>query len=447
MVFSKFKSKRAIISCLIAFQIIFTFNVSAQELLVRAGEYVVEYNPIQVSQLSLEGADFQSVKQVSNNIELVTVSGTEDSTVSPGVSLLSSDVVAFDPNDTFCADLIANGVAVACSPNFLYTIDRTPNDPRFGELWGLGTAGVDARPAWDITTGSSDVVVAVIDSGVDYNHPDLRDNMWVNTQEIPGNGIDDDRNGYIDDIHGISAVTGSGDPMDDNGHGTHVAGTVGARGNNGVGVVGVNWNVKIMGLKFITSSGGGSLSDAIEAIDYMVTMKQRGVNIVASNNSWGGRGFSTTLQNTIETSIEAGIAFVAAAGNEGVNNDNESIASYPASYPLEGIVSVAAMDQNQNLASFSNYGTHSVDIAAPGVGILSTSLNGTYRSLSGTSMASPHVAGALALLSSVNPSHSASQLITALYETGVDYPTLTGQVATGRKLNVCLLYTSDAADE
>ena len=434
MVFSKFKSKLFVLGVLISFQVAFVLNVAADELRVKAGEYVVEYNPIQVSQLNLEGADFQALKTVAPNVELVTVADEADSVL--GISQLNSDEVAYDPNDTFCAELIASGVAVACSPNFIYTINRTPNDSSFSQLWGLSSVGAEAGPAWDVTTGSSDVVVAVIDSGVNYNHPDLIANMWVNPQEIPGNGIDDDRNGYVDDIHGISAVNGSGDPMDDNGHGTHVAGTVGARGNNGVGVVGVNWNVKIMGLKFITSSGGGTLSDAIEAINYMVQMKNRGVNIVVSNNSWGGRGFSSTLQNTIEASIESGIAFVAAAGNEGVSNDQESIASYPASYPLSGIVSVAAMDRNQNLANFSNHGSFSVDIAAPGVDILSTHLGGSYRSLSGTSMAAPHVAGALALLASVQPGYSSSQLITALYQSGVDYPTLTGQVATGRKLNL-----------
>ena len=271
-------------------------------------------------------------------------------------------------------------------PNYLYHPEMTPNDPMFDQLWGQnntgqtinGTTGtvdadIDAPEAWDKDTGSANVVIAVIDTGVDYLHEDLKDNMWVNPGEIPNNGIDDDNNGYVDDVHGINAINDSGDPMDvvaeDGGHGTHVAGTIAAVGNNGVGVVGVSWHTKIMACKFL-GVGGGTTSDAIKCLDYVVDQKNKGVNIVATNNSWGGGGSSDAMKDAIQASNDAGIVFVAAAGNDG--SDNDSTPSYPASYDLPGIMAVAATDQDDNLASFSNYGATSVDLSAPGTNILSS---------------------------------------------------------------------------
>lgn len=311
--------------------------------------------------------------------------------------------------------------------DFRIQVAATPNDPRFSSLYGLTKIG--APTAWDRTTGSSSIIVGVIDTGIDYNHPDLAANIWRNTREIAGNGIDDDGNGYRDDSMGWDFANNDSNPMDDNGHGTHVAGTIGAVGNNGVGVAGVAWNVKLMPLKFLSASGSGSLSSAISAINYAV---QNGAKIL--NNSWGGGGYSTALNDAISRARAAGVIFVAAAGNESNNNDTNP--SYPANYNFDNVVSVAATDSNDRLASFSNYGATSVDIAAPGVGILSTTPNNTYSSFSGTSMATPHVAGAAALVWAANPSWTYSQVIQRLYSTADVIPGLNGKVAGSLRLNV-----------
>ena len=273
----------------------------------------------------------------------------------------------------------------AVSPNYKrYILQTSPNDPLFGELWGLNNTGqevngvsgtldadIDAPEAWDKNTGSDAVVVANIDTGVDYTHVDLQANMWVNTGEIPGDGIDDDGNGYIDDVYGIDAYNGDSDPMDDNGHGTHTSGTIGAVGNNEKGITGVSWRVKIMALKFLNAKGEGYDAGAIECIDYVIDMKlNRDVNVVAINASWGGGGYNEILKDAIEAAGDAGIVFCAAAGNE--NSDNDLMPVFPASYDLPNIISVAATDQADNLAFFSNYGLATVDIGAPGVNILST---------------------------------------------------------------------------
>ena len=269
-------------------------------------------------------------------------------------------------------------------PNYIYKINFTSNDPFLNQLWGLNNTGqtggtadadIDAVEAWDIQRGSQNIVVAVIDTGVDYTHEDLSANMWINPFETL-DGVDNDLNGYVDDIYGINSITGSGNPMDDNGHGTHVSGTIGAVGNNGKGISGVTHNVKIMALKFLDSSGSGTTLDAIECIQYMIDMKNRGINIKASNNSWGGGGYSQFLYDAINSLKNNNILFSAAAGNS--SSDNDSKPFYPASYNLENIISVAATDHNDSLASFSNYGVVSVDVAAPGVNILSTLPGGGY---------------------------------------------------------------------
>ncbi|MFC1855470.1 S8 family serine peptidase, partial [Thermodesulfobacteriota bacterium] len=256
-----------------------------------------------------------------------------------------------------------------------------PDDPSFQNLWGLNNTGqeggvadadMDAPEAWDLTTGDGSVVVAVIDTGVDYLHEDLQGNMWINAAEANGVvGVDDDGNGYIDDIHGINAPYNNSDPYDDNGHGTHVSGTIGAIGNNGTGVAGVNWNVKIMALKFLDYGGYGWTSDAVECINYVVDMHDNhGVNVKVTSNSWGGGAFSTSLYDAINALKTSGILFVAAAGNSAY--DNDLYPHYPSSYDLSNIISVAATDNTDDLAYFSNYGVNSVDVAAPGVNILSS---------------------------------------------------------------------------
>ena len=285
-------------------------------------------------------------------------------------------------------------------PNYIFEMDEIPNDPRFSELWGMlntgqtgGTAGADimATNAWDVFTGSSQVVVGVIDTGVDYLHPDLAANIYSNPGEIPGNGIDDDNNGFVDDTRGWDFINGDNDPMDDNGHGSHVSGTIGGRGNNGIGVAGVNWNVRIMPLKFLSAGGSGSSADAVSCIEYATMMGAK-----LTSNSWGGGGFSQALYDAIQDAQTAGSLFIAAAGNSSSNTDVSP--HYPSSYDLDNIIAVAATDHNDNLASFSSYGATTVDIAAPGVDILSSVPGNAYALLSGTSMATPHVAGAGALL-------------------------------------------------
>lgn len=307
-----------------------------------------------------------------------------------------------------------------------------PNDPSYSQTYGIKQ--IDAPEAWNTTTGSDSVVVGIIDTGVDYTHPELVDNMWTNPGEIAGNGIDDDNNGFVDDVHGFDFVNNDGDPMDDNHHGTHVAGTIAAQGNNARGVTGVAWNTSIMALKFLSASGTGYTSDAVRAINYATMMRtQYDVNIRVLNNSWGGGGYSASLDAAIQASEQADILFVAAAGNDGTNND--SIAHYPSNYNVGNILTVAATDQYDNLASFSNYGATSVDIAAPGVGIYSTIAGGYYASFSGTSMAAPHVAGVAALAFAYDSDATAAEVKDAILAGGDLISGLDGKVATGMRLN------------
>ena len=322
-------------------------------------------------------------------------------------------------------------------PDWRVHLLQTPTDSAFvdGQLWGLrntgqngGVAGIDvnAVPAWDVTTGSSSVVVGVIDTGIRYTHQDLASNMWTNPGEIAGNSTDDDSNGYVDDVYGINAITGSGDPFDDNNHGTHVAGTIAATAFDSGQHVGVAYNVRLMALKFLDASGAGNVSDAIACIDYAVA---QGVDIL--NNSWGGGGFSQALQDAIQSANDAGMLFVAAAGNSA--SDNDLTSSYPSGYDVPNVVAVAAVDRSGNLANFSNYGATTVDIAAPGVDILSstTASDSSYDTFSGTSMATPHVAGVAALLVSLHPSAGITELKNRLMNTARPLVSLSGRVATG----------------
>jgi uncharacterized protein (TIGR03382 family) len=333
-------------------------------------------------------------------------------------------------------------------PNFVYHMSATPNDTRFNEMWGLnntgqssGTADVDinAPEAWALTTGSDSAgVVTVIDTGVDYTHPDLAENIWVNPGEIAGNGVDDDNNGYIDDVHGINAITGTGDPMDDNEHGTHVSGTIGARGNNAMGVTGVNWTAKVMACKFLDADGNGTDEDALECLDYVHELKHRTrnpVNVIATSNSYGGGDFSQAFVDSIAQQRDDGTLFIAAAGNDTINNDTSTVPSYPATFFLSNIISVAAHDRTDKLASFSSYGRRTVHVSAPGVDILSTVPGGGYDgTFSGTSMATPHVAGLVALLNAQDPSRDWRQLKNLVLTGGVSSTAVTGKTLTGKRL-------------
>lgn len=339
-------------------------------------------------------------------------------------------------------------------PNFIYRASALPNDPDFSKLWGLknsgqkdsanqvGKAGIDigAEEAWNITTGSKDVVVAVIDTGINYTHQDLKNNVWTNEAEAKGKpGVDDDKNGYVDDIHGYDFANNDGDPKDDQGHGSHCSGTIGGRGDDGVGLAGVNWNVRIMGVKFLDNQGSGTLEAAIKSIDYAT---KAGAKIMS--NSWGGGGYSKALEESIQRADQAGALFIAAAGNESNNNDVKS--SYPASYKIDNIISVAAIDNQGNTASFTNYGAKTVHLAAPGVNIYS-SLNTDkgYDSWSGTSMATPHVSGVAALLAAHEPNLTALEIKERLLNTVVPLASLKKKTITGGMVNAYYALTNQKA--
>tara|TARA_R110002072_G_scaffold534_8_gene4276 strand:+ start:26159 stop:27853 length:1695 start_codon:yes stop_codon:yes gene_type:complete len=327
---------------------------------------------------------------------------------------------------------------------------NSPNDPKFGELWGLkntgsnepggrspGRAGADvnALNAWEITKGSRNVKVAVIDTGIDYNHPDLVGNMWVNEAEKNGEaGVDDDGNGYVDDIHGYDFANNDGDPIDGHSHGTHCAGTIGAVHNNGVGVAGVMADVTLVAVKFLTDSGSGSTANAIKSIDYATKV---GVDIMS--NSWGGGGRSEALKEAIERAAEAGIIFTAAAGNS--STDNDSRPHYPSNYQVENVVSVAAHTAQDTLASFSCYGKRTVHIAAPGHNILSTVKNGGYKAYSGTSMATPHVSGVLGLLVSHEGRMPHAEMKERLLATSIPVASYRGKTINGGRINAYNLLT------
>jgi subtilisin family serine protease len=331
-----------------------------------------------------------------------------DFKIVPGLSVVELPA----PTTVEDALLALNGTdgILYAQPNYeVEALSTFPDDPRFDELWGMHNTGqtggtfdadIDAPEAWDIATGTSEAVVAVIDTGVDYTHVDLAANMWINEAEFNGSpGVDDDNNGYVDDIYGYDFCNNDGDPMDDHYHGTHCAGTIGAVGNNSEGVAGVCWNVKIMAIKFLNSGGRGWTDDAIKCVQYSTLM---GANL--SSNSWGGGGYSQGLKDAIDAAGAAGMLFLASAGNNGANNDVSP--HYPSSYDSQSLIAVMATDSDDRRSDHggwaSNYGPQSVDIGAPGSSILSCEPWGQYGIHSGTSMATPHVAGACALLWSTN---------------------------------------------
>ena len=317
------------------------------------------------------------------------------------------------------------------------------DDEMFSRQWGLsndgengGKAGADisAMRAWAVTKGSEEVVVAVLDSGVDYTHPDLVNNIWTRPEIIKSYHDDDLTSADgIDDEHGFNVVEDNGDPMDSNGHGTHCAGIIGAEGGNGIGIAGVNWNVKIMPLRFMDGDGAGTTKDAIEAINYVIDRKRAGVNVRIISASWGSTARSRALEDVIRKAYEEGILVVAAAGN--ASTDNDQTPHYPSSYNLGNIVSVAATNRNDQLASFSNYGAKSVQVAAPGEEILSTWLEHGFSEKKGTSMATPFVAGVAALILSQNPKMSVGDLRARLLKSVDLLPALKGKVSSGGRIN------------
>jgi len=333
-----------------------------------------------------------------------------------------------------------SGVEFA-EPNFIYRVldadlpQSVPNDPRFNQLWGMqnlgqndpsGRAGkvgsdIKAPQAWAIEKGSKNVVVAVIDTGVDYNHKDLKNNMWVK----PG----------TTDVHGYNAINNTENPMDDHSHGTHCSGTIGGEGDNAEGVTGVSWNVSIMGVKFLSAQGGGTLADAVKAIDWATN---NGAHIMS--NSWGGGGFSQALLDSIQRASDKGIIFIAAAGNDSANNDSSP--GYPASYQVPNVISVAAGNNLDAMSSFSNYGRSTVHLMAPGENVMSSIVGGSYASYSGTSMATPHVSGAAALLLAKEPSLTPVQVKERLMATSDKLKAYRTKLISGGRLNVYNLITN-----
>ncbi|MGN6555925.1 MAG: S8 family peptidase, partial [Verrucomicrobiota bacterium] len=341
-----------------------------------------------------------------------------------------------------------SGLVEYAEPDYLVYAARTPNETwyfdgsqwalyNWGQLGGTVDCDIDAAEAWDLAYDASSILVSVIDSGARVTHEDLAANLWTNPGEIPGNGIDDDADGYIDDVHGINAIAGSGDVTDEFGHGSHVAGILGAVGDNGVGMVGTAWKARMMICKFLDPQLQGSISDAIECIDYS---RIHGAKIV--NASWGGAtssAFSSSaLRDAIDSLRQAGIIFVAAAGNFTLDNDDSSNAFFPASFDLDNIISVAATTRDDDLAHFSDYGLNTVDLGAPGYIVLSSwsGSDSDYRTDDGTSMSAPHVTAACALAWTLAPGSTYQQIIQRVLA-GVDpAPALFGKCRTGGRLNL-----------
>ena len=360
-----------------------------------------------------------------------------------GVTVLDLPTPGEDQILAAIAELEATGLVEYAEPDYQVRLIAIPNDPQFGSLWGMHNSGqtggtpdadIDAPEAWGVVTGSSAVAV-VIDTGIDYSHVDLTANMWVNPGEVPGNSVDDDGNGYVDDVYGINAITGTGNPMDDHYHGTHVAGTIGARGNNGVGVAGVAWSARLMACKFLNSGGNGLTSDAVECLQYVSRMKATyGVDIRLTNNSWGGGAFSQALYDAIQDNGDKGILFIAAAGNSSV--DTDVVPNYPSSFDHPTLIAVASTDHNDLLSSFSNYGHVTVDLGAPGSSVRSTTPGNQYGTLSGTSMATPHVSGAAMLTWAQHPAYNPLQVKQTLMSTVDPLASLAGRTQSGGRLNL-----------
>lgn len=363
--------------------------------------------------------------------KLTSLDGWQVVRLAPGASLV-------DTLGTFTRSSIVE----AAEPDWYVHACILPNDPSAtnGTQWpllnlgingGIAGADIDAEAAWDAIRSIPDTIVAVIDSGIRETHRDLTANLWTNLGEIPGNGVDDDKNGYVDDIHGFNAIDSNGDLKDEAGHGTHIAGIIGGAGNNGVGICGVAWNVRILTCKFMDATGNGAVSDAALGIDYA---RQHGATVV--NASWASPTSSSVLRTAIDKARQAGIIVVSAAGNDGGNNDVNL--SYPGAFNLGNIVTVAATTQADQLADFSNFGATSVDLAAPGAAVYSASNAGdaAYIRRSGTSMSAPHVTGAIALLRARHPSETVAKIITRLLAATDPLPTLAGKCSTGGRLNL-----------
>ena len=383
-------------------------------------------------------------------VEKILTHAMKNSGDNEGITLVKTPLAALDA----LSRIKGSAEIEFAEPNWIYTVDATSNDPYYtnGSLWGMyGDAtspanqyGSQAGEAWAAGhTGSSTVWIGIIDEGYMYTHEDLAGNAGKNPGEIAGDGVDNDGNGYIDDVYGWDFDGNNNTVFDgtSDDHGTHVAGTIGAVGGNSKGVAGVCWTVKLMNAKFL-GKRGGTTANAIKAVDYFTDLKTRhGINLVATNNSWGGGGFSQALQDAIERANNAGILFIAAAGNNGA--DTETSTSYPSGYPNANIIAVASITNTGTLSSFSNYAATKVDLGAPGSGIYSClpksskgKIVSGYGSYSGTSMATPHVTGAAALYASTHNGATASQIKSGILGSVIATSSLSGKCSTGGRLNV-----------
>lgn len=381
-----------------------------------------------------KGSNFLSSPAISHYGKITKVANTNFGTF----ARLESNNNLTDQN---FAALANNSEIEYIEPNYIISLNSKktaeeisiPNDSVFKKQWGLqndgkngtifssGVAGEDINvlPAWGVTKGSKNIKIAVIDTGVDYTHPDLKEQMDINIAELNGKpGLDDDGNGYIDDIYGFDFAYKDGDPQDGDGHGTHCAGVIGAA-HNEIGVAGVMADVKIVAIKFLNDKGSGEIIDAVSAIDYAIKRK-----VQIMSNSWGGGKYLQSLSDAIASARDAGITFVAAAGNE--SNDNDRMPSYPANYQIANVISVGSYSSNGRKSSFSNYGQTTVHVTAPGAKIISTYKDGDYKILSGTSMATPHISGIIGLLLSQEPNITPAQIKERLINTSVKTGILTG---------------------
>ena len=409
-------------------------------------EVLVKFKP------NISLADIKKIATKNNDVvedQIETVKGlvviddldnADVKKVAEQYSQMSDLVVYAEPN----FEIKLDDPAESASPKDLLSREvpglNAPNDPMFADQWALNNAGqnggkqkadIGALQAWAKTTGSKKVVIAVLDTGVDYTHNDLVTNIWMRPDSLPA--YKDDDLGTINDQYGFNADDNQSDPMDDNGHGTHCAGVIGAEGDNDEGIAGINWNVEIMPLKFLGRSGSGTTKNAIESINYAVERKKAGVNIRVISASWGSTAYSKALEDAIRAAGEQGILFVAAAGNDGTSNDKRP--HYPSNYDLPNVISVAALDRSDNLASFSNFGVKTVHIAAPGKDILSTWLKDSYREASGTSMATPQVAGVAGLILAAEPNITVEKLRERLLKSVDKLDSLSGKVESGGRLN------------
>ncbi len=406
------------------------------------GEYLMRFNSLRLDFLQRQSIELQGMSRsaLSSAIEDVLGVAMFEETRRGGVRAARTyEEGGLDRE--FAESLLATGLLDYIEPNWTYTIDAVPNDPDFGVLWGLDNTGqnggyadidIDAPEAWDIGVGDPNIVVAVMDTGIDFSHPDLADNIWTNEDEMNGvAGVDDDGNGYIDDMHGWNGQTDTGDASDDHYHGTHVAGIIGAVGNNGIGVTGVNWRTSLMSAKNLNASGNANCLNNIIALEYVINAKESfdagmgGANVRVINASFGGAGFCYSFRDLLREANEVGIAFVAAAGNGGPDftaDDIDVSPHYPTSYDSPNIIGVTAHDRYGHILGFANYGAKTVALAAPGFSIISTTpmiqtdimtsfnVSPMYNSLAGTSMAAPHVSGIAALVLAQFPDLTPAEL-------------------------------------